>query len=132
MKRTVAIWLLALFFIAAGLNHFVNPAPYLAMMPSYLPWPETLNWISGAAEIAGGIGVLVARTRRLAGWGLIALLLAVFPANINVALHGWPRENIAPWILWARLPFQPVMIWVVYCITGRGENGGKNNFPALR
>jgi uncharacterized membrane protein len=125
MKRTVALWLLALFFMAAGLNHFVNPAPYLAMMPSYLPWPAGTNWISGAAEIAGGVGVLFARTRRAAGWGLIALLVAVFPANVNVALHGWPGENIALWILWARLPFQPVMIWAVYSLAGRRGNCGK-------
>jgi uncharacterized membrane protein len=126
MKRTVALWLLALFFMAAGLNHFINPAPYLAMMPSYLPWPEGMNWISGAAEIAGGVGVLIGRTRPAARWGLIALLVAVFPANVNVALHGWPGQKIARWVLWARLPFQPVMIWAVYALTGeRSGHGGK-------
>jgi len=123
------LWLLALFFIAAGLNHFVNPAPYLAMMPSYLPSPNVLNWVSGAAEIAGGLGVLVAPFRRAAGWGLIALLVAVFPANLNVALHGWPGENIAPWILWARLPFQPLLIWAVYALTRSPERDGINQGP---
>jgi len=116
MKRVVALWLLGLFFMVAGLNHFLHPAPYLAMMPPYLPWPQSLNIISGAAEMAGGAGILVPQTRRLAGWGLVLLLVAVFPANLNVALHGWQGENIAPWILWARLPFQPLLMGLVYCV----------------
>jgi uncharacterized membrane protein len=114
MTRTVASRMLAFFFVAAGSNHFVNPAPYLSMMPPYLPYPQTLNVISGAAEIAGGVGIVFAATRRQAGWGLLALLVAVFPANLNVALHGWKGENIAPWLLWARLPFQPLMMALVY------------------
>jgi uncharacterized membrane protein len=108
--------MLALFFMAAGLNHFLNPAPYLSMMPLYLPWPHALNIISGAAEIVGGVGILLPQTRLLAGWGLVALLVAVFPANLNVALHGWKGENIAPWLLWARLPFQPLMMALVYWV----------------
>lgn len=121
MTRTVALWMLALFFIAAGLNHFLNPAPYLSMMPPYLPWPQALNVISGVAEIAGGAGILVPKMRVLAGWGLVALLAAVFPANVNVALHGWKGENIATWILWARLPFQPLIMALVCwaCIARR-------------
>jgi uncharacterized membrane protein len=114
MTRTVVLWMLALFFMAAGFNHFLNTAPYLAMMPPYLPWPEALNIISGAAEIAGGASLLVPETRRLAGWGLIALLAAVFPANLHVALHGWKGYDLAPWLLWARLPFQPLMMALVY------------------
>ena len=87
------------------------------MMPPYLPNPEALNIISGAAEIAGGIGVLIPQTRVWAGWGLIALLVAVFPANLQVALHGWKGVNIAQWLLWARLPFQPLLIALVYWAT---------------
>ena len=124
MTRTVTIWLLGLFFMAAGLNHFLNPAPYLAMMPPYLPWPEALNVISGAAEIAGGAGILIPATRTFSGWGLIALLAAVFPANLHVALHGWKGQNIAPWILWARLPFQPLMMVLVWwaCFARRASS----------
>jgi uncharacterized membrane protein len=114
MIRTVALRMLALFFVVAGLNHFLNPAPYLSMMPSSLPWPRTLNIISGASEIAGGVGILIPATRLPAGWGLLALLVAVFPANLNVALHGWKGQSIAPWILWARLPFQPLIMAAVY------------------
>jgi uncharacterized membrane protein len=116
MTRTVALWMMALFFIAAGLNHFLNPAPYLSMMPPYLPYPNALNLISGAAEILGGVGILLPLTRVWAGWGLILLLVAVFPANLNVALHGWKGEHIAPWLLWARLPFQPLLIALVYWV----------------
>ncbi len=84
------------------------------MMPPYLPWPGPLVAISGVAEIAGGSGLLVPRTRVLAGWGLIALLVAVFPANLHIALHGWPGVNLPAWVLWARLPLQIVMVAWVY------------------
>jgi uncharacterized membrane protein len=98
------------------------------MMPLYLPWPHALNIRSGAAEIAGGVGILLPQMRLLAGWGLIALLAAVFPANLNVALHGWKGENIAAWLLWARLPFQPLMMALVYwaCIARRSNESRPN------
>jgi uncharacterized membrane protein len=108
------VWVLGVFFVIAGANHFLNPQPYVAMMPRFLPWPLPLVWISGVAEILGGIGVLVPTTRRIAGWGLILLLLAVFPANAHVALHGWPGVDLPRWVLWLRLPFQPLFIWWVY------------------
>jgi uncharacterized membrane protein len=84
------------------------------MMPSYLPAHALLVQISGVAEILGGIGILLPWTRRLAAWGLILLLVAVFPANLDVALHGWPGVNLPGWILWCRLPLQPVFIWWIY------------------
>ena len=114
--RILARGLVAAFFIVAGVNHFLNPAPYLAMMPPWVPWPEVLDKIAGAAEVAGGIGLLVARFRRAAAWGLLALLVAVFPANLQVALHGWPGSEIAPWILWARLPLQLVFMALVWWV----------------
>jgi uncharacterized membrane protein len=105
-----------LLFMAAGANHFLSPKPYLSMMPSYLPDHAELVQISGVAEILGGLGVLFARTRRLAAWGLILLLMAVFPANLNAALHGWPGVRVSGWVLWCRLPLQAVFIWWVYRI----------------
>jgi len=105
---------IALFFMIAGANHFLHPAPYLSMMPAYLPWQLELVWIIGVAVMLGGLGVLLPPVKRLAAWGLIALLLAVFPANLNVALNGWPGVSLPQWILWARLPLQPLMIWAVY------------------
>ena len=122
--RPFPVWIVGAFFIAAGAYHFANPAPYLTMMPPYLPAPATLVAASGVAEMLGGAGVLLRATRGAAGWGLIALLLAVFPANLHVALHGWPGVDLPRWVLWARLPLQPVFIWLVYryCIA-RGRAG---------
>ena len=120
--RGVFRGLLAVAFVAAGLNHFRRPDFYLAMIPPRLPSPAALNFISGAAEILGGIGVLVPATRRLAGWGLIALLVAVFPANVHMALAGLrpPGVEIATWVLWARLPLQAVFIaWVWWTTLAR-------------
>lgn len=110
-------WLLGWFFIIAGTNHFRDPATYLGMMPPWLPEPEAVNVISGAAEILGGAGLLVPFASRVAGWGLIALLVAIFPANLHVALQGrMPGYDFSPAILWWRLPFQAVFIAAVWWI----------------
>ncbi len=84
-------------------------------MPPALPWPAALVALSGAAEILGGVGQLIPRTRRAAGWGLIALLVAVFPANVHAIATGMTVEGwrVPEWVLWARLPFQLLFIaWV--------------------
>lgn len=117
MNRVCVIlrWLLAIFFVAAGLNHFRAPEMYLAIIPPYLPQPSLLNQISGAAEIAGGIGVLLPAFRAVVGWGLILLLIAVFPANVYGLQHGMTigGNPVPEWILILRLPFQLVFIaWV--------------------
>ncbi len=97
---------LAVFFIVAGANHFRMPGIYFGMMPAWLPWPGVINVIAGGAEILGGLGLMVGSVRRLAGWGLIILLIAVFPANLHVALQGkMPGLEVAPLTLWLRLPF---------------------------
>jgi len=87
--KTTLRWLAALVFIAAGANHFRMPEVYMSVIPHYLPCPQALSDISGAAEILGGIGIFIPPVRIAAGWGLIALLVAVFPANIDMALHGF-------------------------------------------
>ena len=117
--RLILRWLLGLCFVALGMNHFFAPRFYLPIMPPFLPWPLALIFISGVAEILGGIGVLMPSTRKLAGWGLIALLVAVFPANIYAAMHG--LGSIPPWILLARLPFQIVFIAWVYWSSLKGK-----------
>jgi uncharacterized membrane protein len=108
--------LLVAFFVLAGINHFIATPIYLSIVPTYLPWPETLIVISGVAEIIGGVGVLPARTRVWAGWGLIALLLVVFPANIQAINTGMiiAGHAVPTWLLWVRLPFQVVLIAWVY------------------
>lgn len=124
MNRVRALfrWLLAVFFIAAGMNHFRRPEIYLGMMPPWLPWPGAMNVISGGAEMLGGVGLLLPRARRLAGWGLIILLVAVFPANLHVALAGrMPGFDFSPLTLWLRLPFQPVFIAGVWWAALRKE-----------
>jgi uncharacterized membrane protein len=110
--RTILRWLAAAFFVVAGMFHFLRPELYLQIMPPYFPAPQLLVAVSGVAEIAGGIGLLIRPLRRAAGWGLIALLIAVFPANIYMLQH--PGQfHFAPWMLWARLPLQGVFIaWV--------------------
>jgi uncharacterized membrane protein len=121
---TLARGALAVFFVLAGLNHFRDPAFYLSMMPPFLPAHAALNAISGGCEILGGVAVLVPGTRRVSGWGLIALLIAVFPANIYAAVRGSIAGlDAAPWTLWARLPFQVLFVLWVWAVTLRKEPG---------
>jgi uncharacterized membrane protein len=120
--RLVFRWLTALFFIVAGANHFRSPVLYLGMMPDWLPWPHAMNAISGAAEICGGVGLLQSATRRLAGWGLALLLVAVFPANLHVAWQGhMPGTTFSAATLWWRLLFQPLLIALVLWVSQRSE-----------
>jgi uncharacterized membrane protein len=117
--RRIFRYLLAGFFVLAGANHFRDPDFYLRIMPPYLPWHLELVYLSGFFEILGGIGVLFPQPwRRRAGWGLVALLIAVFPANLHVALNtlsmGSGPPN--PVLNWLRLPLQLVLIlWVLWC-----------------
>ncbi len=116
MFQKISIGILAVFFTVAGANHFISPATYLPMMPDYLPWHLALVYASGVAEMAGGIGICFPNWRRLAGWGLIALLVAIFPANVHMLTNAVPLngKNIPEWILWVRLPLQAVLIAWVY------------------
>jgi uncharacterized membrane protein len=118
MARNLALWLAALFYVTAGILHFVKPEPYLELMPPYIPWHEAMVQISGAFEILGGLGLLLPQTRRAAAWGLVALLIAVFPANLYMATN--PVEagaaGVAPIIRWGRLPLQALLIWwILWC-----------------
>ena len=111
---------LANFFIAAGVNHFVMPRAYERMVPPSLrDNAKRVVQVSGVAEIVGGIGVLVPLTRRLSGVGLIALLAAVFPANLHMARTPQRFRGIPPWALWARLPLQPLMMMWAWRATRR-------------
>jgi uncharacterized membrane protein len=109
---------LAAFFTTTGVLHFVIPRSYVAMMPPSLPAHREAVIVSGLAEIAGGAAVLPPRTRRFARWWLLALLVAVFPANVHMALNpeqvrGLDLNRVPRWALWARLPLQPLaMAWV--------------------
>lgn len=109
------LWVMAAVYVVAGFNHLLNPAFYLAIIPPGLPSPEWLNLLSGLAEIVLGVYVLEPRVRVLAAWGIIALLIAVFPANVYVALENVGLPNGAPGtgdplVNWLRLPFQALFI----------------------
>ena len=105
-----------LFFIVAGALHFVIPRTYRRIVPPYVPAPVAIVYASGVAEIAGGAGLLAERSRRPAGWWLIATLIAVFPANLHMALNpgDYPQVPGGAKALWGRLPLQGVFIaWVL-------------------
>jgi uncharacterized membrane protein len=101
------------FFLFAGLMHFLKPRPYVAIVPDALPRKREIVFASGVAEMAGGAAVLLPATRRLAGWWLIGTLLAIFPANINMAVNAERFRAVPEPLLWARLPVQGLLIaWV--------------------
>src|SRR5450631_3783339 len=110
--KRAARWLLVAFMVGSAIAHFVVVDAYAAMVPAALPAPRLLVWISGVAELAGGIGLLIPSLRRAAAIGIILLLVAVFPANVNMAVNhiSPPGMHISPVALWTRLPFQALFI----------------------
>ena len=115
-------WGVVALFAVAGVLHFVAPGAYERIVPPWLPARRTLVYVSGAAELAGALALLSPALRPAAGWGLIALLVAVFPANVQM-LRDAARLGAAPWaqaLLWARLPLQALLIWWVWASAVRG------------
>jgi uncharacterized membrane protein len=110
--KSVLRVLLAIFMITAGTLHWVTPAPFVKIVPSFLPYPLALVYISGVFEILGGVGLLVPPVSQAAAWGLIALFIAVFPANINMAVNRIQMDGIpdSDLLRWGRLPFQAILI----------------------
>lgn len=105
---------LTLGFSAIGALHFLRPEFFDRIVPPWVPMtPRTATLVSGAAEIAGGLGLLYPATRPAARWGLLALLAAVFPANLYMAQHP-AKFGTPPWVALARLPLQPLLAWWVY------------------
>ena len=134
--RRAALLLAALSYVTVGVLHFTSAATFVAIMPPYIPgWLHLpAVYLSGAAEIAGGAGLLVPRFRRAAGWGILMLLVAVFPANIHMAVNkvGLPGMPVNEVLLWARLPLQFVMAawvwWVALRVVTpapRGQDAGR-------
>lgn len=110
-------YVFAIFFVLAGINHFLNSAFYMRIMPPYLPWHLFLVYLSGLFEIGLGFLLLVPKFTPLAGWGLIALLIAVFPSNIHMAINPQLFPEFSPTLLWLRLPLQLVLIAWAYWYT---------------
>ena len=127
MRKTkpALMWLLALFMVAVGVSHFLNPEPFMRIVPPPLPARGTV-YLSGFFEILGGAGLLLPATRRWAAWGLVALYIAVFPANVYVVLEnvgtGGPGTG-SPIFSWIRLPFQALFaLWAWWYTQPDTEN----------
>ncbi|MBU3759174.1 MAG: DoxX family membrane protein [Candidatus Omnitrophica bacterium] len=133
MKLSPGRILAAIFFTAAGTLHFFQPDFYVRIMPPYLPWHLELVYLSGAAEILGGAGLLCKRSRRISAWGLIALLAAVFPANLHLALHPEIFPEVPASVFWLRLPFQALlMVWIgLYTRTAAKPAGSSRPDPRI-
>jgi uncharacterized membrane protein len=113
-RKRIGLFIMAAFYIVAGTYHFINPGFYKKIMPPWLPWHYYLIYISGVCEIILG-GLLVPRqARQPAAWGIILLLLAIFPANIQMMLNYWHQQNPYLWIAILRLPLQLLLIGWAY------------------
>ena len=110
MKK-VTLYAMTTLYVAAGILHFAHPASYLLIMPHWLPFPVVLVAISGAAEILFGLLLLPGATRRIAAWLIILLLIAIFPANIQMAVNYWQEDSAYLWVAVIRLPLQAVLVW---------------------
>jgi uncharacterized membrane protein len=120
--RRVSVGLLGTLFVIAGILHFIHTAVFVRIMPPWLPQALLLVYVSGVCEVIGGIGILIPAFRKLAGLGLIALLLAVFPANVHMALNHQEFSSIPAAFLWIRLPMQFVIIaWVWWSSCAGGQ-----------
>ena len=123
MTRSGALRLIALIFCITGSSHFFAPEMFLRIVPAWIPNPQAAVFWSGIAEIAGAIGLLIPQTRVWAAYGLIALLVAVFPANVKMLLDARASGASTMYValLWVRLPMQPLLMWWVWkaAISGR-------------
>ena len=117
--KTLTRFVFGAAFVVAGLNHFRNPGFYVGIMPPYLPWPLALVYLSGVAEAVLGALLLFPRWAVMAAWGLVALLVAVFPANLHMARHPELYPSIAPAALLLRLPLQGLLVAWAYWYTRR-------------
>lgn len=120
-QKRVSLVAMALLYLAAGLSHFLRPEMYVRMVPPALPWPRPVVYVSGLAELLLGGLLLVPGLRRLAAWGVIALLIAVYPANIYQLTSGGAGLRVPRWALWLRLPMQFVLLYWAYGHTRPGD-----------
>ena len=112
--KLITIYLMSLLYISSGVQHFANTGWFIKIMPPYLSYHKELVYISGMIEIILGTMLLFEKTRLLAGWGLILLLIAVFPANFHAAQTNGAAMGTSAAIAWGRLPFQAVFIALAY------------------
>ena len=112
--KPFSIIIMSLFYIIAGINHFINPVWYVRIVPPILPFKIVIVYITGILEIILGSLLFFPNTRFIAGWGLVILLVAIYPANIYVALTNGEAMDTTPIIAWGRLPFQFALITLAY------------------
>lgn len=112
--KQFSLYLMAGFYVLAGANHFWHPQFYLAIMPPWLGFHDELNYASGACEILFGLLLIPKQTRRIAAWLIILLLIAIFPANIQMMLNYIHERRPGLWITIVRLPIQLLLIWWAY------------------
>jgi uncharacterized membrane protein len=115
--KSFFLYLMAIAYLLAGLNHFRNPKMYMKIMPPYLPWHTELVLISGVLEILFGALLLFPATRVIGAWCIILLLIAIFPANIQMAISFYQKKSPYLWMAIARLPLQPLLIWWAWLYT---------------
>ena len=120
MKK-VSLYLLSFFYVVAGLNHFINPDMYLKMIPPWLPAHDALNLLSGAAEMLLGMMLIRGEVRSMAAWGIILLLIAIFPANLYMFTQGGAAYGVPDWVLLVRLPLQLLLAGWAYLHTKNPE-----------
>ncbi|MEO6135668.1 MAG: MauE/DoxX family redox-associated membrane protein [Ginsengibacter sp.] len=116
MKR-LSLYAMIVFYIAAGINHFWHPEMYINIMPPWIPWHKFLVIFSGIFEVLFAVLLIFSSTRRLAAWCIIGLLVAVFPANIQMMVNYINESNPKLWISIIRLPIQIILIWWAYGFT---------------
>jgi uncharacterized membrane protein len=111
---------MAILYIGAGINHFLNPDFYLPMMPPYIPAPSTMILLSGVIEVLLGVGLWVPKTRSFAAWAIIAMLFAFMPVHIHMLVNAEQYSDIPVAVLWARLPLQALFVAWAYWHTKKG------------
>ncbi|MGZ5190525.1 MAG: DoxX family protein [Flavisolibacter sp.] len=113
----ISLYSMVLLYLLSGINHFIHPEPYVKIMPTWLPYHDELVFISGVCEMLLAILLLFPSTRQIAAWGIILLLIAVFPANIQMTINYYREENPYAWVTVIRLLLQPVLIFWSYRFT---------------
>ncbi len=115
--KDLSLYLMALLYIGAGILHFIRPNVFMSIIPPWLPFPKFLVLASGACELVFGVLLLPTATRPITAWLIIALLIAVFPANVQMALQFTEQHRVGWWLTWLRLPLQGLLIWWAYTFT---------------
>ena len=117
--KHIALYIMAALYVLTGTLHFLRPKVFMQIMPKYLPWHSQLVFLSGVCEIAFALLLLFPATRPTGAWLIILLLIAVFPANIQMAVDFYEKHHPFLWIAILRLPLQLVLIWWAWLYTGK-------------